>query len=399
MANITKRTHKDGSNVYLIRVFRGRDQYGDQLKPYTTTWTPEPGMTPKQEEKALNRFVTLYEEKCKSGMVSTERKTFAEYATYVIDLKERSNAKALTTSSYSRTLERINDVNLNGFGHIKLDEIRPDMLNNFYKALAKPGVNHKTGGGLSAQTIKGYHCFISAVFSQAVKEQLVPYNIASRATPPKTTSHEVEALEIEDVTKLIELIDHEPLMWRAMVHLLIATGARRGEILGLHWQDIDMINNKVYLRNNLIYVPKKGIENSTLKRGRSHTVSVSPAVMAILRQWKAEQARELLQIGTKSSHQGHVFTRWNGAPMYPSEASRYLTNWSKAHNLPHIYPHKLRHTQASLLINQGVDIVSVSKRLGHAKVSTTTDIYAHILKKADEAVAETITNLFYADNK
>lgn len=397
MANIRPRINKKTGKVisYEIRVYRGRDQDGVQLKPFTTTWTPAEGMTRKQTEKELQRFATLFEENCKLGNVATEKKGFSDYAGYVIELKERNGLKHSTAIRYRSLLERIKDVDVCGFGHLKLSDIRADTLNKFYAALSKPGTNQRTGEALSAKTIVEYHRFISAVLSQAVKEQLIPYNTAERATPPKVQKHEAEAFEVEEVTQIINAVENEPLKWRVLTHVFVATGARRGEILGLRWKDVDLKNNTLYLCNNLLYSKDKGIYNTTLKTGDSRLISVSAAVISMLKQWKSEQATELFRIGSKNVHSGYVFTQWDGSPMHPDSITDYFSKLSERYELPHINPHKFRHTQASLLINQGVDIVAVSKRLGHAKVSTTTDIYAHILQKADEKASDTISDLFY----
>lgn len=397
MANIRPRKSTVTGEIisYEIRVYRGRAQDGTQLKPYTATWKPKEGATKKQIEKELHRFATLFEENCKNGMVATEKKTFADYACYVIDLKERNGLKHSTADRYKSLMERINDVDICGFGHMKLSDIRADNLNKFYAALAKPGTNQRTGEALSAKTIVEYHRFISSVFSQAVKENLLMFNTAERATPPKVPKHEAEAFEADEVIKIISAVEHEPIKWKVLTHVFIATGARRGEILGLRWKDVDLKNNTVYLCNNILYSKTKGIYNTTLKTDENRLISISAEVSAMLKAWRAEQAAELIKIGSKNQNTGYVFTQWDGTPMHPDSVTDYFAKLSDRYELPHINPHKFRHTQASLLINQGIDIVSVSKRLGHAKVSTTTDIYAHILQKADERVSDTISQLFY----
>lgn len=396
MPNIRARTNKDGKIVsYEIRVHRGRDADGKQLKPYTTTYKPREGMTEKQITKELNRIATLFEEECRNGLASTEQKTFSEYASYVIDLKEQSGLKHSTALSYKEKLERINDENLSGFGFMKLKNIRPEHLNKFYIALSKEGVNKKTGTGLSPKTILEHHRFISVVLENAFKEQLVPFNTAQRAMPPKQRKKEAECFELEEVTAIIDAVENEPIKWKALTHLFITTGARRGELLGLHWKDVNFDDNSIYLCNNLLYSPDRGTYCTTLKTGENRRVSISEEVLKMLRHLKTEQSKEQLQIGSKSVASGFVFTQWNGAPMHPDSVTDYFNKLSERFNLPHINPHKFRHTQASLLINSGVDIVAVSKRLGHAKVSTTTDIYAHIINKADERASDTISALLY----
>jgi site-specific recombinase XerD len=100
-----------------------------------------------------------------------------------------------------------------------------------------------------------------------------------------------------------------------------------------------------------------------------------------------------------ASNTDYLFVQDNGAPMNPDSLTDWLSKFSKWHNLPHINPHAFRHTMASVLINSGKDIVSVSKRLGHAKVSTTTDIYSHIIRQADEQASDCLADVLLRTNK
>ena len=122
MPNITPRRDKDGNiTSYTIRVYHGYDSSGKRLKPFTSSYKPDKGMTAKQIEKALNRFAVKFEEQCKKGYNLDNRQTFAEYAEYVIQLKERSGVKHNTIYSYRKLAERVNQ----GIGHFKLNDIRP----------------------------------------------------------------------------------------------------------------------------------------------------------------------------------------------------------------------------------------------------------------------------------
>jgi len=112
--------------------------------------------------------------------------------------------------------------------------------------------------------------------------------------------------------------------------------------------------------------------------------------MKLLRHYRAWQAEKRLACGMNWQDNDYVFARDDGSPMRPDSITQWLTRFANRHDLPEIHPHKFRHSSASILINNGIDIVAVSKRLGHAKVSTTTDIYSHIIKKADEGAADSI---------
>lgn len=459
MANITPRRNKSGKIIsYQIRVFRGRSADGTRLKDYMMTWKPTPGMTKRQIEKELDRQATLFEEACKQGIVATEKPTFEKYAEYVIDLKERNGLKAKTVFSYRQLLVRINQEigpmkiqairpdHLNRFyarlakageyqskrkaipkidikawlkahklsqqgladmahiGHtsvgaaVKGNRIQFDIAEKMAHAMGGAvqdffKVEQEKSAPLSSKTILLTHRLISTILEQAVKEQLVTYNAAKRATPPKLQQREMTTLDPAEVQAILEALEEEPLKWRVCVNLLIATGARRGEVMGLSWKNVDWGKCQLHLVENRVYTPATGAISNSLKGGESRHVTVSKAVMALLKQWRREQASTFIKLGIAPS--GYIMTAENGGPMHPDAVTDWLPKFAKRHNLPPLHPHLFRHTQASLLISQGVDILTVSKRLGHKKVSTTLDIYSHQVAKSDERASEVLDELLY----
>lgn len=394
MANITPRKGKDGNIIsYQIRVFRGRDASGKRLKDYMMTWRPSQGMTKRQIEKELTRQATLFEENCKLGNVSTERYTFEEYAKYALDVKIRGGMKAKTVSSYRDLLTRINAE----IGPLKLQDIRPDHLNRYYAKLAEPGQNKLTGGALSPKTIREHHRVISSILSLAVKEGLLPSNAAQRATPPKVPKHEMEVFEADQLQAILQALEGEPMKWRVITTLLIATGARRGEIMGLRWENVDWENKCLYLCENRVYTKASGTLSTTLKTGESRYVSVPASVLNLLSAWRAEQLADCNTLGNEPPV--YIATHEDGKLIHPDGITDWLSKFSKRHGLPHIHPHTFRHTMASLLISNGMDVVTVSKRLGHAQTSTTLNVYSHILAKSDERASDALDALIFSPRK
>ena len=123
-------------------------------------------------------------------------------------------------------------------------------------------------------------------------------------------------------------------------------------------------------------------------------VTLPLETMKLLRRYRAWQNEERLRLGEYYHYQGFVFFQDNGQPMHPDSVKRWLNKFSARHNLPHINPHAFRHTMASMLYFNGVDDVSISKRLGHAQVSTTSNIYAHVIEKADQRNADILADVF-----
>lgn len=380
-------TVRERNGSYQIRVSAGYDLNGRQITR-THTWKPEKSLTPKQTEKELQRQIVAFEKQVMQGFVIDEKLIFAEYAKYAIETKERMGAKRKTIEEYKGLLPRINAA----IGHLKLASIRPAHLNDFYTDLAKPGQNKKTGGKLSNKTILEYHRLISTILAQAEKEMLIPFNPAHRATPPKQQQKEVNYFQIEEIAAIREALEVEPIKWKTATHLLLVSGCRRGEIMGLKWAKVDFANNTIRIDSTLSYsaAGHELYSNKPKTATSIRTIKLPEETMALLRKYRAWQAEQRLMSGDQWQYTDYLFTQENGTPMHPDSLNTWLARFSKKNGLPHINPHAFRHSMASVLYFNGVDSIAISKRLGHSKVSTTADIYAHILKESDERAADCI---------
>ena len=350
-----------------------------------------PTWTEKSARKKAEAFAATFEKECKEGTTTDSRQKFAPYCDYVIDVKEQRGVKHSTIVRYKELTRRIYP----RIGHIKLKELRADHLNDLYTFLAQDGQNAKTGGKLSAKTILEHHRLISTVLEQAIKESLAPFNVASRATLPKAEHKEVNYFQPEQVAAIRDALECEPMKWKTLKHLLLITGARRGEVLGLKWDKVDFDGNRIYICNSVLYSPDVGIYESTPKTERSRRyVTLPTETMRLLRQYWAWQSEERLRLGEYYQNQDFVFSQDNGKPMHPDSVTDWLKKFSKRHDLAHINPHAFRHTMASMLYFNGVDSVSISKRLGHAQVSTTANIYAHVMEEGDKKNADILADVF-----
>ena len=415
MASYKKREGKGGVS-YKITVSLGRDINGKQIRA-TKTWKPSRPMSEKQMEKEVSRAAVLFEEEVRSGIAADHRQQFADYAAYVIQLKERSGIKRKTLERYQSFLERIAPI----IGHIKLCDLRPMHLNNLYERLGREGENKRTGGTLSAKTILEHHRFISTVLSQAEKEMLIPYNVAKKATPPKVKTKEANYFQESEVEKIRLCLEEEiqqeaeyykrlaekypkrnyenpqvKLKWKTIVYLFLLTGMRRGELAGLKWDRIDLERGVLRTENNLLYSPSVGMYDDTPKTDTSiRTITIPFEMVELLKEYRKWYDREREKCGDRWNDSDYVFVQKDGRPMHPDSITSWMNRFSQRHDLPHINPHAFRHTHASILLNNEVDLITTSKRLGHAKVSTTSDIYAHLMEKADEAASDAVAERIF----
>lgn len=189
-------------------------------------------------------------------------------------------------------------------------------------------------------------------------------------------------------------LQSEPLKYRAMITLLLYSGMRRGELCGLEWSDINFPECLVDINKSSLYITGKGTIEDTTKTFSSKRVIKLPApVMDLLAEYKKEQTLERFKLGDKWENSDKLFTQWNGAPIYPGTVTSWFSDFVKRNNLPAVSVHSLRHTNATLLIANGTDLRTVSKRLGHSNMTTTGNIYTHAIQTADERAAEALNDI------
>jgi integrase len=251
---------------------------------------------------------------------------------------------------------------------------------------------------LSEKTVLNYHRLISSILERAVKWQIILSNPCERVEPPKVKRKEARYLDEQQVADLLACLEKEPLEFRAMFNLFIYSGMRRGELCGLTWGDIDFSSGIIDINKSSLYLPTKNIfDDDTKNASSARSIKISSFVLDMLRAWQKEQAFASLSLGTAwKGARGtscKVFTRWDGLPIHPDYVTKYFKDFIKRNKLPEVSVHSLRHTNASLMIASGVDIRTVSKRLGHAQTSTTTNIYAHALRTADERASDALDDI------
>ena len=247
---------------------------------------------------------------------------------------------------------------------------------------------------LSAKTIQHYHRFISSILQTAVQWQIILYNPCDRVKPPKVEQKESRFLDDVEVMELFHCLEKQPIQYKTLITLLVYTGMRRGEVCGLKWSDIDFNNQTITIQRTLLYLPNKGIFEDTPKTNTSQRIiKVADTALQLLKEHKRNQSIQRLQCGDQWQELNYIFAQWNGKPIHPDSLTAWFKQFINKNQLPDVSIHSLRHTNASLLIANGVKIPPVSKRLGHAPPATTTKIYAHAIKSADEAASNTLQNI------
>lgn len=399
MASITKR-----GNTYSIRISCGRDVNDKQIIQ-STTWTPDPTKTAKQNEKSLQQFAMEFEISVKNGKyLDGEKITFQEFSKKWLEEYANVQLEKTTTAFYESML---NIHVLPAIGHLKIARIQPAHLNKLYMDMMK---HRKDGreGGYSPTTIKRAHATICSIMSTAMQWNIILDNPCERVKPPKQTrnSKDVEFFTIEQTESFLGELEKETkegtikLQHNIFMQLAIFCGMRRGEAIALTWSDINFTDNTISISKSTSIVHGKPITKAPKNETSIRTISVPGHIMKLLKRYHIEYNTYRLTTGSQWDGNDYVFIQWNGAQMYPSTPyfvfKDIINRYNKDHEdaLPDIPLHGLRHTSATLLISQNVDVRTVSNRLGHAQTSTTMNIYSHSLQKKDVAAADTLENLF-----
>ena len=382
MANIRKR-----GNSYQIRVGVGYKPDGTQISR-SMTWTPAQGMSERQIEKELNRQAVIFEEECRSrsagGMVKFEifaEEWFSEYA--------KSNLRNTTFNFLYHQRLRV----YRAIGDTSMEKITVRQLQEFINSLSKDGANEVNGKPLSPKTVRHVLSLVSDIFAYAVRMGIVRENPCVRVVLPKLVRKEKKIYTVEETVRLMELLRKEPVKYRAFFFLLIYSGCRRGEMLGLEWRDVDFANCLISIRRTSCYTPDRGTYTDTTKTEQSkRTLKLPQEVMDILCELREFQLRQADIFGDKWVESGRLFTKETGEPQHPNTSYHWLEKFCARNGLPFYGLHSFRHLFASLLVSNGVDIVTVSGVLGHSAVSTTSNIYCHMLEDARVRASDTVAS-------
>lgn len=404
----TLRIRKNGQRVYEIRVSRGRDPITHkQLTPYTMTWAVPENYSAKRAEKEAAKIEGKFLADCKAGKVLTKqeerlkKKEDAERAEREQQellmkpkfqrftesfLQEVSKTRAPTTHCrYCNICKRASKT----WGDFYVEDITKNMIKDYIIDLQ---------GHYKHATVCGHFKVLRVVFNYAVENEVIPYSPMQGMKLPKQPKDELttddKAYNEKEVSKIMECMEKEPSMWRTMFYFMLDSGCRRGEVAGLKWENIDMKTGEVTICNNLQYLSDRGKFLTTPKSGKVRTIYLTQNALTIMRNWKKEQVLEHFKNGIPQSD--FCFTDLNGQWLNPQNISRWFHLFGKRNGFRKFHPHALRHTMATLSIANGADVVSVSRKLGHATPSITLNVYSHAndeaQKRANEILAEAIYN-------
>ena len=385
---------KRGKNSYRLTVSEGFDLNGRPMIHRKTIHG-----TKKEAEVELAKFVT----EVQNGLV-IDGKSLKFYEFTEI-WKRDYGSKELAPSTYKRYCRMLETRLLPYFGHFYINKIKPTDIMKFYDLLEKDtqlvrkqGNNGaKTKKPLSGKTILEHHRLLRAMLHKAVYWQLIVANPAERVQPPKARKPKRKSYDDEQTKILLEnleLLSSEDIKYKVAIILTVFTGVRLGELMGLEWQDVDFKNGIISINRSSQYLADMGVFTKVPKTESSiREIAIPEFIISLLEEYKLWYEEQKSIYGELWMNSDRLFVQVDGKPMHPSTISKWFVKYVGQIGLPVINFHGLRHTNASLLVAQNIDIAVISARLGHAQISTTLDFYVHPLLSHNRKAGYALENL------
>lgn len=402
MATIIANKDNDGNIIsyrFMVCVGRGAKDY---KQIWRTKTVPRPqGLTPAKEKKEIARQADAWAEAQKAAFLKggeikedKEKITFAEFVEEHW-WKDHVEDGAHTPSTISFYRHMKNDL-LEYFGKKKkLIQIDAETVKRYIK-YCNTEARTKKGEAYKPSTVRHHFTTLRSILEYARRFKYIPSDPCqdlSQKEKPKRGKKEIDFLDSNEAREFIAALDREPLYWRTFMNVLITTGLRRGEAVGLQWGDIDNKALTITVQRNVTVdknSPNK-IHIGSTKTGESRTVPISPYVLSLLQQLKTEREKEY-QLALDAD--AFIFCSADPyKPIYPTEPTRWQSKFTERHNLPRISPHDLRHTAATLALEGGANLKQVQSLLGHSDPSTTMTFYAGVTKEAQRRTVEGIEGL------
>ena len=367
---------KRGERTYRFTVSLGSDGRGRNIRKTKTYKVPE-GTPPTKEEKMVMAAYADFQKKHKHSQNLEEHMRFSELVEIYFRDFAPNELKPVTRYNYEKNLKtHILPV----FGNKKIMSIKTSELTTFFTHL-----------DLSSETTRKLKTVMSSVMNFGVRQGYITKNPCQGALYKKETSQnkKIKYLDQEQSRKLMELTS-EYSIFNTIIQLLLFTGLRIGECLCLQWDDVDFENGTILVSETLAYAYSQKYESSTKNLQSYRTLKLGYYSLALLKRHK-EQQDELKKIVCDAwEHPTFVFTDEIGRYIDYGVVNKKLKKLLRENGLPVVTAHALRHTNASLMINSGIDLKAVSSQLGHCNINITANTYGHIFDTYKAKIAKSV---------
>lgn len=392
---------KKGKNWYVVLELDNED--GERNRRWISV---RKALGPKAGSREAKALLRKYLQEFDEGTyIEPNEITVKEYLLQWLEDYVEPNVKPTTYSSYR---EKVNCHIIPSLGHIELAKLRKSKIKGFLAEKQKPGARADgKPGKLSNRSVQYIFTVLKAALSHAVEDELIKKNPAKGITPPRPEKHKEKLRYWEyDQAKtfLNALKEHKDSKKQKetghrlypLYLLAITIGMRRGELLGLKWESIDFKKRTIKVESSLVAQDKgPALLQDSTKGGRDRIIEeIDPAILDILQAHRKKQAQMLMALGRPELDHGLVFINTKGKPIHPSNIDRQFAKLIKKYKLPKIRFHDLRHTAATIMLENGTDVKTVAEQLGHADAAVLLDIYSHVTKKMKKKAADSFKGMY-----
>ena len=354
---------------------------------YTAGINPENG---KQIFKnVLGKTQAEVKEKLKKALADSQKLDLTKQGKYTVgtwmDAWFENVAKIKVRPSSHQTYRGYIDNHIKpNIGNIPLEKLTTMELQKLYRKLLTSGRVERVEAkeqpkGLSAKTVRNINQVISSAMDLAVAQKIILENPTRACSLPRVEHKEMQTISAEQLQAFLEEAKRSGVY--EMYYIELSTGLRRGELLGLKWEDIGMKQGVIRVRRQISRIDGKIVEAPLKTKNSYRTVTISP------------QAVEVLKAQKEKTDDEYVFPSPNGGPISPDSVNNMLHRVLDRAGIPRVRFHDMRHTFATLALQNGVDIKTVSGMLGHFSAGFTLDTYAHVTTAAQKEAAAAIGNM------
>ena len=371
---------KKDNNRFRIVCSLGYGADGRQIRKTTTFKAPE-GTTPKKAEKLANEFALDFERKIRGNVEFADNMKFSELCEQYFALYATNKLKRVTAYTYEG---QVKIHLLPEFGNLRLKNFTPNRISNFFgKLKVKP------------QTCKRIFTILESIFSFAVHQGLILKSPCIGVILPKAKNNDDKKMlnlsQVKILMKMLTSEDVESSQFSVIIRTLILTGLRASECLALQWCDVDFENSVISVKHNLCYDGKKTWLDIPKTKKSRRVIAMSAELAELLKNHYTRQQIIKNSVKYDFNPLDMVFTSQTGDFKDRSGLLREFKRFIKDTDFSFATLHMLRHANATLLLNSGVDIKLVSENLGHNNISTTADIYADVLLESKRKMADLVS--------
>lgn len=365
-----------GENTYRFTVSCGFDGDGKHIRKTMTYKVPE-GTAPSKAKKMVVGAYKDFEDRCRGNQQYSANMRFSELVDIYLEQYGTHNLKPVTKYNYQRDLE-IHLLPV--FGNRKVNSITTADMTTFFTQMDK-----------ASETTRKLRTVMSSVFSFGKRQGYVSQNpcVGALYKTDTATTKKVKYLDKEQCQALMAATAEYSIV-NTIIQFILFTGMRIGECLGLTWDCVDFEHNTVTIRNNLAYAYDEWYLSTPKTEDSERIIKLSDYTKNLLLLHKQHQEEEKALVGSAWAQPNVVFTSSIGNFFDRTYVNKYLKQTCTENGLPPVSVHKLRHSNASLLINNGAALKAVSARLGHCNIAITADIYGHIFDSYEARMAQSL---------